>query len=152
MDWRIVVVLAHVLAAFWYIAGYVGTNLCTEIARRSTSDEECRSALFVSGRLDRWANRRGGTAVGLTGLLLVIVSGRTFTTPWILASTILFAGVVFAGIFVWHRFGAGVEEAVAANDWEGVRRALNAPRTIAYGRIENLAVLAIVVLMVLGPE
>jgi hypothetical protein len=150
MDWRLVVVLAHVLAAFWYMAGYVATNLCTEMARRSTSDDECRSAILVSGRLDRWANRTGGTAVGLTGLLLVVVTGRAVTTPWILASIILFAAVVFAGIFFWERFGAGVEEAAAAGDWPGVRRALNERRAVVYGRVENLAVLAIVVLMVVG--
>ncbi|HEX5015071.1 MAG TPA: DUF2269 family protein [Candidatus Limnocylindrales bacterium] len=151
MDSRPIVVLAHVLAAFWWFAGYAGTNICTEIARRSTTDDDCRSAIVVSGRLDRLANRTGGTAVGLTGLLLVIVTGRAWTTPWILVSIVLFATVVFGGIFLWERFGGGVEAAAAANDWPGVRRALNAPRVIAYGRLENVAVLAIIVLMVLGP-
>ena len=152
MDWLALVLLAHVLSAFWYVTGYVGTNLCTEMARRSTSDDECQSAILVSGRLDRWANRTGGTAVGLTGLLLLAVSGRALTTPWILASVVLFAAVVLSGIFFWHRFGGRVEAASAAIDWGGVRRALNEPRVIAYGRLENLAVLAIIVLMVLGPR
>ena len=69
MDWLAVVILAHVLSAFWWIAGYVGTNVCTEMARRSTTDEDCRAALRVSDRLDVLANRTGGTAVGVTGLL-----------------------------------------------------------------------------------
>jgi len=148
----VLVVLAHVLAAFWYVTGYVGTNLCTEMARRSTSDDDCRSALLISGRLDRWANRTGGTAVGITGLLLIVVYGRSIMTPWILASTLLFGGVILAGIFLWERFGGGVEDAAEAGDWAAVRRTLNTPRAIAYGRVENLAVLAIVVLMVLGPR
>jgi uncharacterized membrane protein len=114
MDWLALVLLAHVFSAFWYVTGYVGTNLCTEMARRSTSDDECRSAVFVSGRLDRWANRTGGTAVGLTGLLLLVVSGAPLTTPWILISIVLFAGVILAGIFLWERFGGGVEAAAAA--------------------------------------
>jgi uncharacterized membrane protein len=151
MDWLALVLVAHVLSAFWYVTGYVGTNLCTEMARRSTSDDDCRSAIFVSGRLDRWANRSGGTAVGLTGLLLLALSGRALTTPWILASVVLFAAVVLSGIVLWERFGGSVEAASAAGDWAGVRRALNEPRVVAYGRLENLAVLAIIVLMVLGP-
>jgi hypothetical protein len=151
MDWRPIVVLAHVLAAFWYVAGYVGTNLCTEMARRSTTDDDCRAAILVSGRLDRWANRTGGTAVGFTGLLTLAVFGYNPATPWILASIVLFAAVVFGGIFIWHRFGGGVEAAAAAGDWTGVRRALNAHWAVVYGRIENLAVLAIIGLMVLRP-
>jgi hypothetical protein len=151
MDWRPIVVLAHVLAAFWYVAGYVGTNLCTEIARRSTTDDDCRSAILISGRLDRLANRTGGTAVGLTGLLALVVFGYSLTTPWILASIALFAAVVLSGIFLWERFGGGVEEAAAAGDWDGVRRALNRPRAVAYGRLENVAVVVIIALMVLRP-
>jgi len=151
MDWRALAVLAHALAAFWFVAGYVGTNLCTEMARRSTTDDDCRSAVLVSGRLDRWANRTGGTAVGLTGLLLLVVFGHALTTPWVFSSIVLFAFVVFGGIFFWERFCGDVESASEAGDWAGVRRALNEPRIIAYGRLENLAVLAIIVLMVLGP-
>jgi uncharacterized membrane protein len=151
MDWRPIVVVAHVLAAFWWFAGYAGTNICTELARRTTSDDDCRSAILISGRLDRLANRTGGTAAGLTGLLAVFVFGYTLTTLWVLASIVLFAFVVFGGALFWERFGAGVEAASAAGDWAGVRRSLNDPRIIAYGRIENLAVLAIILLMVLRP-
>src|SRR5262245_4141199 len=119
MDWRPLVVLAHVLAAFWWFAGYVGTNVCTELARRSTSDEDCRVALAISDRIDVIANRVGGTAVGLTGLLTLFVFGYPITTPWLLASIVLFAFVVFGGIFFWGRFGGQVGEAAKAGDWPG---------------------------------
>jgi uncharacterized membrane protein len=152
MDWRSVLVLAHVLAAFWFVAGYAGTNLCTEMARRSTTDDDCRSAVLVSGRLDRWANRTGGTLVGITGLLLPVLYGPGLTTPWVLASIVLFAMVVLGGALFWERFGANVESASAAGDWAGVRAALNSPRIVAYGRLENLAVVAVIVLMVLQPR
>jgi uncharacterized membrane protein len=151
MDWQSVLVLAHVLAAFWFVAGYVGTNLCTEMARRSATDDDCRAAILVSGRLDRWANRTGGTFVGITGLLLPVLYGPGLTTPWVLISIVLFAMVVLGGALFWERFGANVESASAAGDWSGVRNALNAPRIVAYGRLENLAVVAIIVLMVLQP-
>src|SRR5262245_16331656 len=135
MDWRALALLAHVLAAFWFAAGYVGTNLCTEMARRSTSDDDCRAAVLVSGRLGRWANRTGGTAVALTGLALIPIFGHPLTTSWVVISIVLFAVVVFGGIFFWERFGGAVEAASAAGDWAGVRRALNEPRIIAYGRL-----------------
>ena len=151
MDWRPIVVLAHVLAAFWWFAGYVGTNVCTELARRSTSDEDCRVALAISDRIDVLANRTGGTAAGLTGLLAMVVFGYPITTPWVLAAIVLFAFVVFGGIFFWGRFGGQVGEAAKAGDWSGVRRALSEPRIQAYGRIENLAAVAIIALMVLRP-
>jgi uncharacterized membrane protein len=151
MDWRALVVLAHVLAAFWWFAGYAGTNLCTELARRSTSDDDCRAALLVSNRLDVWANRSGGTAVGVTGLLAVVVFGYTLTTPWILASIVLFAAVVIGGAVFWARYGVRIDAGVAAGDWSAVRRALTEPRIVAVSRLENVAVLAIIVLMVLRP-
>ena len=151
MDWLAVVILAHVLSAFWWIAGYVGTNVCTEMARRSTTDEDCRAALRVSDRLDVLANRTGGTAVGLTGLLALFLSVYSLTTPWVLASIVLFAIVVFGGIFYWSRFGTNVGEAASAGDWPGVRRALSEPRIVVYGRLENVAVVAIIALMVLRP-
>ena len=151
MDWRPIVVLAHVLAAFWWFAGYVGTNVCTELARRSTSDEDCRAALAISDRIDVLANRTGGTAAGLTGLLAMVVFGYPITTPWVLAAIVLFAFVVFGGIFFWGRFGGQVGEAAKAGDWPGVRRALSDPRIRAYGRIENVVAVAIIALMVLKP-
>jgi uncharacterized membrane protein len=151
MDWRSVVVLAHVLAAFWWFAGYVGTNVCTELARRSTSDEDCRVALAISDRIDVLANRTGGSAAGLTGLLALFVFGYPMTTPWLLASIVLFAFVVFGGIFFWGRFGSQVGAAAKAGDWPGVRRALSQPRIQAYGRLENGAAVAIIALMVLKP-
>jgi len=39
VDWRAVATEAHVLAAFWFVAGYVGTNALTEIARRAATHE-----------------------------------------------------------------------------------------------------------------
>src|SRR5262245_24728074 len=151
MDWRPIVVLAHVLAAFWWIAGYVATTICTESARRSATDDECRGALRISDRLDVLANRTGGTAVGLTGILALVVFGYALTTPWVLASIVLFALVVFGGIFYWGRFGQAVGQAAAAGDWPGVRHALNEPRIVVYARLENVAVVVIIALMVLRP-
>src|SRR5262245_26706847 len=91
MDWRAIAVLVHVLAAFWYVAGYVGTNVCTEVARRTSSDEELRLALVLSSRFDRWMNALGGTAVGVSGLLTLWLIGTPILTPWVIGSIGLFA-------------------------------------------------------------
>jgi len=151
MDWRPVAVLIHVLAAFWYVAGYVGTNLCSELARRAATDDECRTALLFSNRFDRWLNAPGGMATSLTGLAAVWVFGYALTTPWVALAIALFAGIVLVGIFYWGRFGRRVDSAVAAGDWPGVRALLTEPRIVLLSRLENIAVLAIVVLMVLRP-
>jgi uncharacterized membrane protein len=151
MDWRPLAVLIHVLAAFWYVAGYVGTNLCTELARRAPTDEDCRSALQLSGRFDRWLNAPGGTAVGLTGLAAVVVFGYALTTPWVALAIVLFAGIVLLGIFYWGRFGRRVERAMTAGDWAGVRSLLTEPRIVLVSRLENVALLVVIILMVLRP-
>jgi uncharacterized membrane protein len=151
MDWRAVAILVHVLAAFWYVAGYIGTNLCTELARRARSDEECRAALNFSSRFDRVLNAPGGMAVGLSGLAGVWVLGYTLTTPWIALAVVLFAGIVLLGIFYWSTFGRRVASAMAADDWAGVRRLLTEPRIVLLSRLENVTVVVIVVLMVLRP-
>jgi len=151
MDWRPVAVLIHVLAAFWYVSGYVGTNLCTELARRATTDDECRTALLFSNRFDRWLNAPGGTATSLSGLVAVWVFGYALTAPWVALAVALFAGIVLLGILFWSRFGRRVETAMSVGDWAGVRGLLTEPRIVLVSRLENLAVLAIVVLMVLRP-
>jgi uncharacterized membrane protein len=151
MDWRPLAVLIHVLAAFLYFAGYVGTNLCTELARRATTDDECRTALGLSNRFDRWLNAPGGTVTSLSGLVAVWVFGYAITTPWVALAIALFAGIVLLGITFWRRFGRRVDSAMAAGDWTGVRELLTEPRIVVVSRLENAVVLAIIVLMVLRP-
>jgi uncharacterized membrane protein len=89
--------------------------------------------------------------VSLSGLAAVWVFGYALTTPWVALAVALFAAVVLLGIFYWSRFGRRVQLAMAADDWAGVRRLLTEPRIVLLSRLENLAVLAIVVLMVLPP-
>jgi len=48
-----VVLLVHVLAALAYGAGYIGTNLLTELARRTDDPVMRRQTLHFSGVLDR---------------------------------------------------------------------------------------------------
>jgi uncharacterized membrane protein len=109
------------------------------------------ASALISGRFDRWLNAPGGMAVALSGIVALWVFGYSVTTPWVALSAMLMAGVVGLGIFYWSRFGRRVELATTAGDWAGVRRLLTEPSIVLLSRVENAAVLAIVVLMVVRP-
>ncbi len=81
-----ILLLIHVLFAFAYVAGYVATNVLTELARRTDDPAFRRSALQFSTRFDRMLNAPGGTLVGLTGIATALVFGYSFLSGWVLAS------------------------------------------------------------------
>jgi uncharacterized membrane protein len=147
-----VVVLLHVLAAFAYVAGYVATNILTELARRTDDPTFRRDALRFSTRFDQLLNAPGGTLVGITGIATALVFGYSLLTGWVLVTIILYALLVVTGIFFWGRVGRGIDRAAAAGDDAAVVRELRRPRNVAVSRVENLVLLTIIVLMVLRPS
>jgi uncharacterized membrane protein len=140
-----------VLAAFWFVAGYVGTNVLTEIARRAPSHEARVAALGLSDQFDRWLYQRGGTAVLLTGIYAWLVFGYPLLTPWIVASVVLIVGIALLTGFYWRGYGQRINAAMASGDDAAARAVLTDPRAVLLSRLENAAVLAIIVLMVLRP-
>jgi uncharacterized membrane protein len=140
-----------VLAAFVFIAGYVGTNLLTELARRNPDPAFRRSALEFSTIFDRRLNVPGATVVGLTGLLAIWVSGYSFLAPWVVAAILLYLALPLLAGLIWARLGRQIEQALAADDQRTVDQMLRDSRNVAVSRIENLIVLAIITLMVLRP-
>jgi uncharacterized membrane protein len=151
MDWRVLATVAHVLAAFWFFAGYVGTNALTEIARRAATHDGRVAALALSDLFDRWLYQRGGTAVLLTGALAWWVFGYPLTTPWIVASIALIVAIALLTGLYWRGYGQRVNEAIAAGDAAATGAILTDPTAVLLSRLENLAVLAIIVLMVVRP-
>ena len=145
------VLLLHVLAAFAYVAGYVATNVLTEFARRTNDASFRREALRFSTRFDRLLNAPGGTLVALTGIAAALVYGYSLTSGWVLAAIVLYALVVATGIFFWSRVGRDIDRMAASGDDAAVQRELRRPRNVAVSRVENLVLLAIIVLMVLRP-
>lgn len=145
------VALVHVLSALLYVAGYVGTNLLTEVARRSTDEPTLRAAITFSGVFDRRLMIPFGSGVGLTGLLLAVASGYALTAPWIAASIVLYGGVIAVGIVIWGRRGGLIEAALNAGRLDEVRSLLREPRFVALSRAENVAVALIATLMVVRP-
>lgn len=148
---RPTVLLLHVLAAFAYVAGYVATNVLTELARRTDDPAFRKEALRFSTRFDRLLNAPGGVLVGLTGLAAAVVFGYSLVSGWVLAAIVLYALIVATGIFFWSRVGGAIDRAAAAGDDEDVQRELRRPRNVAVSRIENLVLIAVIALMVLRP-
>lgn len=145
------VLLLHVLAALVYGAGYVGTNLLTEQARRTNSSEQRRYALHFSGVMDR-LNVFGGTFAGITGIAAVFAVGHSIVAPWVLSSIVLYVLIVGTGIFYWGPIGRSIDGAMRAGDEARAAAILRSPRNIAVSRSENILFLALVTLMVLRPE
>ena len=137
------------LGAFAFVAGYVGTNLLTELARRSSDDETLRSAVRFSGAFDQRVMVPGATLVALAGLASAIAGGYPLTSGWIVLPTIGFIAVAAVGIVMWGRIGRGIEAALVAGDIGAARALLTEPRLVLASRIENVVVVLIVALMVL---
>jgi uncharacterized membrane protein len=142
---------AHIVAASFFLAGYIGTNVCTELARRTTSDEERDQALAFSERFDLLLFRPGGTAVIFTGLAAVLVFGYALTATWVVLSSLLFLVVPALGGLYWAPMARRLEQAKAEGGGPAVRRMLNERRYVVVSRLENLLVLLIVALMVFRP-
>lgn len=144
------VLLLHVLAAFVYGAGYIGTNMMTELARRTADPIVLRHALYFSGALDR-LNQVGGSVAGITGILATFVFGYSLLTPWVLAAIALYVLIVGTGIIFWGNVGRQTDRAMKAGDVDRAIALLRNPVNIAVSRSENVAFLALVSLMVLRP-
>ena len=138
-------------AAFVFIAGYLGTNLLTELARRNPDPAFRRSALSFSTMFDRRLNIPGATVVAPTGLLAVWAFGYSFLAPWVVAAIVLYLVLPLLGGLFWAPVGRRIDQALAADDQRTVDAVLRDPRNVAVSRIENLVVLAIIALMVLRP-
>ena len=147
-----IVLLLHVLAAFTYVAGYVATNVLTELARRTNDPAFRNEALRFSTRFDRLLNAPGGTLVAITGIATALIFGYSMLSGWVLVAIVLFALIVLTGIFFWGRVGREIDRAAAAGDDAAVERELRRPRNVAISRLENFVLLTIIVLMVLRPS
>lgn len=146
-----IVLLLHVLAAFAYVAGYIATNVLTELARRTDDPAFRKEALRFSTRFDRLLNVPGGMLVAITGIATALIFGYSLLSGWVLVASVLYVLIVVTGIFFWGRVGREVDRAAAAGDDAAVQRELRRPRNVAISRLENLVLLTIIVLMVLRP-
>ena len=151
MDLRPLVLFLHLLAVVVFMAGYIATNACTEFARHATNDDDRRAALAFSNRFDRLGAQYGGTGVIVTGIAAFLAYGYQVSAPWLIASSALFVGLPLLGILYWAPLARSIDAAEARGDGDEAQRLLTRPGTVALSRIENVAVVAIIALMVFRP-
>ena len=143
--------LIHVGSAMLYITGYASTKMLTRLAVQAPDFEARRRLLEISGRFDFWFQIPFGTVVSLSGLALTWANGYSFTTPWVIASIVLYAGIVVIGAGIWRRRSALVRDALVAGDEARVVTLLTGPFAKALGWIELTLIVAVFTLMVLRP-
>jgi uncharacterized membrane protein len=143
--------LVHVGSAMLFITGYASTKMLTRLAVQASDFEARKRLLELSGRFDFWFQIPFGTVVSLSGLALTWASGYSFTTPWVIASIVLYAGVVFIGAGIWRRRSARIRDALVVGDDARVVWLLTEPRARALGWLELAFIVAVVALMVLRP-
>lgn len=148
---KALVLVAHVGSSFWFVIGFVGAGVLTELARRAATADERRYLLGLSGRFDGWFQIPGGSLVGPTGLIAVFVLGHGWAELWVILGILLFAAVSFGGAVLWRGRSMRVRAALDAGDDGGVLAILGAPAVRLQSWLERVAVAVIVVLMVLRP-
>ena len=77
--------------------------------------------------------------------------GYPLTTPWIIASLVLIVGIALLTGFYWRGYGQRINAAIESGDIAATREILTDPRAVFLSRLENAAVVAIIILMVLRP-
>lgn len=146
-----VLALVHVGSALLFVAGYVGTNLLTEVARRTEEEATMRAAVGFSGLFDRRLLIPFGTITSIAGLALTALNGYSWVTPWVAISIVLYLVIVADGILVWGRRGGRIEVALGSGRLDEARAQLRDRRFVAAARAENAALAVIVALMIVRP-
>jgi Predicted integral membrane protein (DUF2269) len=153
------VVLAHVLTAFWFVAGLLGRNITMARARTASDLRLLDELVTLSGRFERMMVIPGSIAVVLLGLLAAWALGQPLAGSnnwWLLTSLLLFVaiGVLVPVVFLPH--GKVFEHALADAKTKGdvtpeLRTALRDPAVRNARVAELVSIVLIVTLMVTKP-
>jgi hypothetical protein len=153
------VVLLHVLAAFWFVAGLLGRNITMARAQTASDLPMLDELVTLSGRFERMMVIPGSIAVSLLGLLAAWALGQPLAGTnnwWVLLSLLLFVaiGVLVPVVFLPH--GKVFEHALADAKVKGevtpeLRGALRDPAVRNARAAELLVVAVIITLMVTKP-
>lgn len=153
----------HVLSGFWFTAGLVGRGVAQLRAERTTDIRLLQLLIELMARFDKLMVIPGSIAVFLLGLLTAWVERLPILgflqgarTNWLLASLVLFIGILIAvpTVFIPRGkvFGAALEEAIATGGvTDRLSSALRDP-VVRFAHIyEVVAILVIIWLMVAKP-
>ena len=153
------VVLLHVVAAFWFVAGLLGRNVTMARARTASDLRMLDELVTLSGRFERMMVIPGSIAVVVLGLLAAWALGQPLAGSndwWLLTSLLLFVaiGVLVPVVFLPH--GKVFEHALADAKARGevtpeLRTALRDPAVRNARAAELLVVAVIITLMVTKP-
>jgi uncharacterized membrane protein len=150
--------LLHIAAAMWFIAGLIGRAVALGRARSSDDLTEVDHLLPIATRFERMVIP-GSAAVLALGFLTMFAQDRPFIADgayWLLVSTLLFVstGILVPTIFLprGRVFEAALEDARTKGEVTPELAAAFRDPAVAFARIYEAAVVAaIVALMVLKP-
>ena len=154
-----VLLLLHVLSAFWFVTGLFARNLTLSRAARSERIDTLQQFLDLSGTFEKKMVIPGSQAVLAFGVILVFSSGYRFAgagSNWILVSLILFATVALLVPAVFlpkgKQFDRLLVEATKRGEVTPELKAAFADRAVRRAHIWEIGVVvAIIVLMVTKP-
>jgi Predicted integral membrane protein (DUF2269) len=153
----------HVLAGFWMTAGLTGRGVAQLRAEHTTEIRSLQLLVELIGRFDRLMVIPGSMAVFLLGLVTAWVEGLPILgflqggrTNWLLASVVLFVGILVAVPTVFlprgKVFGEAFADAIAIGGvTDRLSSALRDPVVRLAHIYEVVAILAIIWLMVAKP-
>ena len=153
------VVLAHVLVAFWFVAGLLGRNITMARARTASDLRMVDELVTLSGRFERMMVIPGSIAVSLLGLLAAWALGQPLAGSnnwWLLTSLLLFVAIGVLVPVVFLPRGKVFEHALADAKAKGevtpeLRGALRDPAVRNARAAELVSIVLIVTLMVTKP-
>jgi hypothetical protein len=153
----------HVLAGFWMTAGLVGRGVAQLRAEQTAEIRSLQLLVELIGRFDKLMVIPGSMAVFLLGLVTAWVEGLPILgflqggrTNWLLASLVLFLGILVAVPTVFlprgKVFGEAFADAVATGGvTDRLTSALRDPVVRLAHIYEVVAILVIIWLMVAKP-
>jgi uncharacterized membrane protein len=162
-DLRQSLVFLHVLAAFVFVAGLIGREVCRRQADQTRDILQFRTLILASGRFENLMVIPGSIAVLIFGLVAGWALGwpifgvlQGATQNWLFVSMILFLSTIPLVRFVFlprgRLFEAALQDAVDRVEVTGELRArLNDPVVAAAHVYEGVVVFLIIFLMVVKP-
>lgn len=153
------VVLAHVVSAFWMVAGLAGREISFSKARQARDVRDVATITDVGGRFDQLLVIPGSIAVLLLGLASVWAEGLNITASgnrWALAALVLYLSIMPLVPLVFlpkgKVFEAALADAVAQGEiTPALTSSLHDPLTGVAHTYEWIAIALVIVLMVVKP-
>jgi len=156
-------VVAHVLAAFWLVAGIIARGTCFRLAAKSNDLAVLRTLADLGGRFERTMVRPATFVVLLTGLLAAWLRGWPIlgflqggSVNWVLAALAIYLGIVPVIVFIFLPKGrvyhaALVEATELGQVTVQLEAALNDPLVRAARVYEMVMAAALAYLMIVKP-